>query len=100
MWVDTKHRAAMENTPESDIIHRAIDTDAEEPGVQVAEAVADIEGKESTDLTTTYECTDGVLNNIFSNPPSPDAQMQVTFSYEGYRITIEQNGDAKFVKLE
>ena len=98
--MDTEHRVAMKNTPESEIIHQTIDTDAEEPGVQVVEAVADIEGKESTDLTTTYECIDGVLNNIFSNPPSPDAQMQVTFSYEGYRITIEQNGGAKFVKIE
>lgn len=26
--------------------------------------------------------------------------MQVEFSYEGYRITIEQNGEAKFVKTE
>lgn len=90
----------MTNSPESEIIHREIDTDTEEPGVQVAEAVADIEGKESTDLTTTYECVDGVLDNIFSNPPSPDAQMQVTFSYENYRVTIEQNGGAKFVKTE
>lgn len=100
MWVDTKHCSVMEEQPESAFVHRELDTDAENPGVEVAQAVADIEGKESTDLANMYECVDGVLDDIFSNPPSPDAQMQATFSYEEYRITVEQNGDAEFVKTE
>lgn len=90
----------MANAPDRETIHREIDTGAEEPGAQIADAVAAIEGKEPTELATTYECVDGVLDNIFSNPPSPAAQMQVTFSYEGYRITVEQDGDATFVKTK
>lgn len=90
----------MEEQPESEFVHRELDTDAENPGVQVAQAVADIEGKESTEFANMNERVDGVLKDIFSNPPSPDAQMQVKFSYEEYRITVEQNGDAEFVKIE
>ncbi|MFC7213714.1 HalOD1 output domain-containing protein [Saliphagus sp. GCM10025334] len=89
----------MTDQPEKGIIHRELETDAENPAIQVAEAVADIEGKDAIDLPNVYDCVDGVLNHIFSNPPAPDAQMQVEFSYESYRITIEQNGNTKFVKL-
>ena len=88
----------MGTDPGSDIIHRELDTSVENPATEVA--VADIEGKEATDLTETYGCIDGVLDEIYSDPPSPEAQMQVEFSYEGYRITIEQDGAAKFVKIE
>jgi hypothetical protein len=85
---------------DDEIIHRKLDTDTENPGVAVAEAVADIEGRDATELTSTYKCADDVLNNLFSNPPDPEAQMEITFSYEGYRITVEQNGSAEFVRLD
>lgn len=90
----------MVTNPENEMIHREFDTEAEEPGVQIAETVADIEETDTTELATIHECIDGVLINIFSTPPSPDAQMEVTFSYEGYRVTIEQDGTATFVKTE
>lgn len=88
--------------PESgtEIIHREIDTGADTPAVEVAQTVAEIEDKDATDLSAMYECVDGVLDHIFSNPPAPEAQMQVEFSYEGYRITVEQNGAAKFIKTD
>ena len=88
----------MADSPESEIIHRELEIDGPTPSVQIAETVAEINGKEATDLATMYECVDGVLDHIFSNPPAPEAQMQVTFSYETFRITIEQDGAAKFVK--
>lgn len=91
---------AMTGTPEDDIVHRQLDTSHEEPAVAVAEAVADIDGVESSDLPTMYECVDGVLDHLFSTPPDPEAQMDVTFSFHSYRITVEQTGDAKFVKTE
>jgi hypothetical protein len=39
-----------------------------------------------------------MLDVVFENPPAPEAQVEVTFSYEGYRITVEQNGRARFVQ--
>ena len=90
----------MSNVPEKEIIHRELYTDVEEPTVQVAEVVADIEDEEHTELTTTYEHLDHILTYVFTNPPVPDAQVQITFTYEGYRITVEQDGSAQFVKVE
>ena len=66
--------------------------------MQVAEIVAELEGVGVNEMYPIYDQMDDVLDNIFSEPPSPAAQLQLTFSYEGYRITIEQDGHAKFVK--
>jgi len=90
----------MTDTSEDDIIHRQLDTSHDEPAVALAKAVTDIDGVDSSDLPTMYECVDGVLDNLFSTPPDPEARMHVTFSFHTYRITIEQTGDAKFVRTE
>lgn len=90
----------MVNDPEKKIIHHELDTDVENPATEVANAIADIEERDVTDLGTMYECVDGVLDHLFSNPPTPSAQMEVEFSYENYRIRIEQNGNAEFMKTE
>ncbi|MFC6725262.1 HalOD1 output domain-containing protein [Halobium palmae] len=85
---------------EDEIVHRQLRTDREDPAAAVAEVVAELDGRRADELTATYRCIDGVLGNLFSEPPSPDAQMEVTFTYEGYRVTVEQDGAAKFVKVD
>ncbi|MFC7143006.1 HalOD1 output domain-containing protein [Halosimplex aquaticum] len=92
---------SMDEAPDSaSIVHRQFDTDQDDPATAVAEAVADLEGCESTDLATMYEHVDHVIDHLFSNPPSPEAQIQVEFSYEGYRIAIDQDGAARFVRVD
>jgi len=88
----------MSSDPSEDIIHRQLEKEGENPAVQVAEIVAELEGVGVNEMYPIYDQMDDVLDNIFSEPPSPAAQLQLTFSYEGYRITIEQDGHAKFVK--
>lgn len=90
----------MTSHPDSEIVRQKLDTDVDDPAVQIAESVADLENKDSTELQTMYGCIDGVLDNLFSQPPAPEAQMQIEFSYETYRITINQDGVAEFVKTE
>lgn len=90
----------MVDDPEKELVNRQLDRDAENPGTEVAEAVAELEGRDATELTTIYGCIDGVLDHVFSDPPSPEAQLEVEFSYEGYRITVRQDGSATFVKTE
>ena len=90
----------MTETPEEKIVQREIDTDTDNPAAELAETVAELEDEETTNLPTMYECVDGVLDNIFSTPPASEAQMQIEFSYQIYRVTIEQNGTATFVKTE
>lgn len=83
---------------QEEIIHRSLDTDGDNPAIQIVELIAEIEDRDMLELENMYECADGMLDNLFSDPPVAEAQMQVVFSYEGYRITIEQNGNVKLVK--
>lgn len=90
----------MEEDRESEIIHRELDSDGDDPAVAVVNAIAEIEGVETDELPMTYNCIDGMLTEMYSDPPSAEAQLQVTFTYAGYRVTVEQNGSAKFVQVE
>ncbi|WP_135821388.1 HalOD1 output domain-containing protein [Halostella litorea] len=83
---------------ESAIVREELETDRENPAVEIAEIIADMEDKDHGDLTTIYSCIDHMIDHIFSEPPAPEAQLKVEFSYEGYRITVEQDGHAEFVK--
>jgi hypothetical protein len=83
---------------DEEIILRDIDTDAENPAVEVAKVIAEIEDKDVTDLPPMHGCIDGVLDNIFSDPPSDEAQMQVEFTFQTYRVTVGQTGQVQFVK--
>ena len=90
----------MSSDPDRRIIRRELDTETENPAVEVATAVADIEGTEATQLANMYDCVDGILNELFSTPPSSDAQMEIEFTYSEYRITVGQDGVAEFVKTK
>ena len=84
---------------EDEIVHRELDKTGPEPALQVAEIVAELEDDRNDELATMYEHVDHILDHMFTTPPSPKAQVEITFSYGGYRITVEQNGGAKFVQL-
>jgi len=88
----------MTDRTESEIVHRELDPDGDSPSVQIIDTIMDFEGIDSTELPTMYNCVDGMLKELFSTPPAPEAQMEVKFNYHRYRITVEQNGNAKFVK--
>lgn len=84
---------------ESNIVHRELDSDGPAPSIQIAGIVAELKGTAATEVKSTYDCVDDVLVNLFSDPPAPEAQMEITFSYEGYRITVEEDGTAEFVEV-
>ena len=83
---------------DQEVVHRELDTNRTYPAVELAEIIADLKNTHTQDLQSTYSCIDHVLDHTLSTPPSPDAQIQITFNYEGYRITVEQNGKMKLVK--
>ena len=85
---------------ESEITHRELDTDAENPGIEVVAAIADIDGREMTDLSPFHNCIDGVLDDLFSDPPSSEAEMRIVFNYEGYRVGVRQDGSLTLIKTE
>lgn len=80
-------------------VHWEFDTDQEEPSIDVAEVIAELDGKGDTELTPIYETINQMIDTLFSDPPSAEAQTVLQFTYEGYRITLNQDGYATFMKV-
>ena len=79
--------------------HYEFDPSENEPTYIIVETIADLEGVDSDQLPSLYDTIDHMVDNLFSNPPIPKAQVQVSFTYAGYRITLNQDGSATFLKI-
>lgn len=78
------------------VVRRRFDTEAADPNVSVIEVVADLEGTEPGSLPPLYTQIDHLLEHLFSDPPVADADAKIAFTYNGYRITVRQDGRALF----
>ncbi|QLD90660.1 hypothetical protein HWV07_17075 [Natronomonas salina] len=88
----------MDEPQQEDIFYRDFDTDGLRPGVAVVEAIGRIDERDPAEMTPLWGCIDGMLEHLFSDPPAAEADMEVEFSYESFRITVSQDGTGKFVR--
>lgn len=91
----------MTNEGHGGTTHRIIDAPADAaPAVEIVKTITDLEETDPTSLAPVWECIDDALTPVCSNSLPSDTDLEVTFNYEGYRITVEQNGTAQFVPLD
>ncbi|WP_340100335.1 HalOD1 output domain-containing protein [Salinibaculum salinum] len=64
------------------------------------ERIAELGGTDIEELPSLYMEVDHFVESLFEVPPSPAAQMEIRFSYAGYRITIAQSGTVKLVPVK
>lgn len=76
-----------------------LDVDQDDPEVDVAEIVAELEDTDPADLRPTYDTIDSLIEQLFSDPPPPEAQAMIQFTYGDYRIDIQQSGHATFMNI-
>ncbi|NEU58076.1 HalOD1 output domain-containing protein [Halorussus sp. MSC15.2] len=84
---------------ESKIYHRKVTPEVEEANQSLLRLVANLENCEVTDLPPLYDQIDHLVEHLFSSPPPPEAQVEVEFSYYGYRIELDQSGNVSLMKL-
>lgn len=89
----------MSDDPSAEIHERQVEPVEDEANYRVLETIADVEGVDVTELPPMYERLDHMLDELFSEPPSPEAQVEITFSYYGYRVTADQEGSITLRKL-
>lgn len=82
-----------------DIVCRDFDLETDDPNRRVVEVIADLKDTNTYELSPVYSTIGDTITNIFSHPPTSQAQIQITFTYEGYRVTIHQDGTATFVRV-
>lgn len=74
------------------IYHRNIRLEGSEPRLALVRTIADLKDVNVRELNQLYGCTGDLVTRIFQVPPPPSANTELTFSYEGFRITIYQDG--------
>jgi len=88
-----------ETDPQSTTFHRSIEPKESREHERVLGVIADIEDCDLTDLPPIYGRIDDVLEDLFSDPPVREAQVEISFSYYGYRVSVDQEGEMTLRRL-
>lgn len=88
-----------DHAPDPRIVRRTIPPNPATAEFDFLSIVAELEGKEIDELPSLYSELDHFVESLFERPPSPTAQMQLRFSYAGYRVTIDQEGQVTLVPV-
>ncbi len=80
------------------ICRRQIEPDPEHPYFSLLHVIAELEGCEVSDLPPLYDYVDHLIEDLFTSPPPPKAQVEVEFSYYDYRINVDQEGNLSLMK--
>lgn len=87
--------------PAGNRIHtREIEPDPENANYEVLRVIADVEGVDVSELPPMWERINDAVTELFTDPPSPAAQMEMAFSYHGYRVTMDQSGAVSLKRLD
>lgn len=86
-------------TEDGDIVHTTIEPDSNTSEYAFLQLIADAEGVEIEALPSLYGEVDHFLETLFCDPPSKKAQMELRFSYYGYRVTVDQTGHVTLVRV-
>jgi hypothetical protein len=81
------------------IFHRKIEPDPEDANYRLLGIIANLEHTDEIDLPPLYDRIDHLVTQVFEDPPHPEAQVQIEFSYYGYRITLDQSGNVQLMRL-
>ena len=81
-------------------IRRTISTDPRDAELELLEIVAELENTEIERLPSLYTRVDHFVEALFDDPPAEEAQMEIAFSYAGYRISLDQSGEATLVPVK
>ena len=71
---------------------REFDPETTTPTRAVVEVIADLEDVDTLELPPLYSTMNDLLDGFASNPPASQADVEITFTYQGYRITVYQSG--------
>ncbi|MFB6165839.1 MAG: HalOD1 output domain-containing protein [Haloarculaceae archaeon] len=88
----------LDSASDTGIYYRQIPPASDDADYNILTLVADLEGVAVESLPSFYDEVDHLVENLFRCPPSADAQMEIEFTYFGYRITVDQTGQVKLRK--
>ena len=81
-------------------VRRTISTDPMDAELELLEIIAKLENTKIDRLPSLYTRVDHFVEALFEDPPAKEAQMEITFSYAGYRISLNQTGEVTLVPVK
>lgn len=100
MAEDTDAAGGAEEMTEPAVVKTTIPADPSAAEYAFLEVVADLEGVEIDALPSLYERLDHLVELLFENPPAREAQIELAFSYSGYRVQLTQGGQLTMLDVE
>lgn len=85
---------------ENGILQFDIEPDPGNAEYDLLSVLADHEGVGMDELPSLYSVLDQLVGEMFDDPPSESAQLEMAFSYAGYRITVTQGGHVTMVPVK
>lgn len=76
-----------------------LDVDQDDPEVDFVTIVSDLEDTDVEEMDPMYDTIDDLIEQLFSDPPPAEAQAMIQFTYQDYRIDVQQSGHATFMKI-
>ena len=89
-----------EQMADEDTARVRIEPNSESAEYELLAIVAELGDTDIESLPSFYEQAGHFVEMIFQNPPAPEAQMEISFSYAGYRIRITQLGQVTILKVK
>jgi hypothetical protein len=81
-------------------VRYAIDPDSETAEFDLLAGIAEVEGVEMDELPSLYAAVDHLVEGLYEEPPASAAQVELSFSYAGYRVNVDQNGHIRLVPVK
>jgi hypothetical protein len=85
---------------ENGILQFNVEPDPESAEYDLLTVLAEHEGVGVDELPSLYSVVDQFVGEMFDDPPSESAQLEMTFSYAGYRVTVTQGGHVTLVPVK
>jgi hypothetical protein len=97
---DDARQSSGEAGREPGIVRTTIDPDASTAEFDLLQIIADRENVEIEELPSFYTQIDHMVESLFKDPPSPEAQIELDFTYAGYRIRLTQTGEVTLFNID
>jgi len=82
------------------VVRYVIDPNSRTAEFDLLSGIAEVEGVELDELPSLYATVDHFVEGLYDEPPAPAAHVELSFSYAGYRVNVDQAGHVRLVPVK
>lgn len=85
---------------EGEIVNAHIDPESSTAEYDLLAVIAELEGVEIEALPPLYDQVGHFVEMLFRDPPAGESQMEIGFSYAGYRVRVTSHGQVTVLSVK